>query len=307
MSDKQVKKSTFESNAKKGIRAIIESKNSPDQGLNLQKSVEQFCIILSNSLSKIANSPIRCTLASSVAKLEKTECSPLLKEAGDLFISFKCKSLKTKGCIGLNGTFASSLIENLLGGSNQQDYSKSSRNFKDQFPTLIEQIVINKAAKIILESLKEGFSFDEDVAYVIEQLRMGFDFDIFNSNDHVSYLLFSIDSKHYKGTLSIAFPFCQKQVIASERGQKVLPSLNDSSGMILHNLKDTIFCLNGTIPCRGLKNLSELLKLKVGETLMLDHNVEEDVLLQCQDFVIARGKMGESHKNIAVSVNKILI
>ncbi len=306
MLDTQVKKAKFQSGSKKGIRAILESNVAFDKSLDLQKAAEKFCIMLASSFGKIIGSSVKCTISGPIlAKLEKTENNAWFKETGDLFVSYSEKSSKTKICIGLSNGLAFSLIENLLGSSNREAFGEQHAKLKDQFPTLIEQIVIKKAATIILAALEDGFSLSTN-RYVAEHINTSFDFDVFCSNVSVSYLPLFIESKYFNGALSIVFPFIQKQTISSSSAPISLSHLNAPSDAILHNLKDTIFSLDGTICDKGLKNLSELLKLKVGETLILDHNIGEDIFLQCQGFAIAQGKVGESRSRIAVSVSKML-
>jgi flagellar motor switch protein FliM len=306
MSDLQLKKNKSASNLalKTGIRALVDnSLFSYDKSLDLKKSLNQFRISLVNAFSKIASEQLKCTLADpTVERFTKAENSGLFKGAGEIFLPFSSKSFQFYGCIGIDENLVFYLVECLLGNHGPQDLSVRERSISEEPLTLIERVVVKKIAQIILNAFQEGLFFVPDTHFVIGEVEQNFSIDKDARSGAILYLPLRIDSDRCKGSLSITITFNQKQFSNSKNEN--LSTLENSKN-VAALIKDVVFSLEGTICDKNFKNLSELLKLKIGETLILEHNTDKDIFLRCENFTIAQGKVGEFQKNIAVKVTQM--
>jgi flagellar motor switch protein FliM len=293
---------------KTGIRALIKNNAfSYDNSADLKRSVDQFRLSLVNAFSKIVNEPLKCVLSDPILEeFTKAENSGLLKGSGDVFLSFSSKSPQISGCIGLDETLVFHLIELLLGNYSLGNSSMREKSFSEESPTLIEQVVIKKIGQIILNSLEEGLSLITSVRFTLGDIVQNFSITQASTSDlSVLCLPLMMVSDTCKGSLSVAITFNQKQ-FANRSSSHCLPG-SDNSQNILDAIKDIVFPFEGTICDKNFKNLSELLNLSVGETLILEHNTDEDIFLRCENFTIAQGKVGESNKNVAIKITHVIL
>ncbi len=306
MSDLQLKKSKNTSNLalKTGIRALVDSSAfSYNKSPDLKLFVDQFRLSVLSAFSKITNEQLKCTLADPIIeKFTKAENSGLFKGAGDVFLPFGSRAAKFFGCIGLDESLVFPLVEFLLGNNNPQDFSVKQRSLSEEPLTLIERVVIKKIAKIVLHALQEGFSFVSDSPFMIGEIEQNFSMDKDSKEGVILYLPLKIESDLCKGSLSVTITFNQNKF--SNLTSRSL-SNSENSKNVADLIKNSAFSLEGTIYDKNFKNLSELLKLKVGETLILEHNINNDIFLRCENFTIAQGKVGEFHKNIAMKITQI--
>ena len=51
----------------------------------------------------------------------------------------------------------------------------------------------------------------------------------------------------------------------------------------------------------------DVAKLKVGNTIMIDHNADDDVIVRSSDVDIFKGQLGKIENNVAISITDILL
>jgi flagellar motor switch protein FliM len=292
---KDTKKAVF------GVNAIVKS-SCYRKDPNFQDLFEQFCTLFSKTLNEIAGVRVQCVLKNAVVLKFNLSEDFFWKESESILIGAETHTFKS--CVILCNELTFSLMELLLGNTSHHNIQKRSKNFNEKPPTLIEQTVIKQISKTIFNCLVKGLN--QSVNIVSEQifLEKGEYKNILNFDLPFLCCTFELNLGVSRGTFCIFIPYIE-EIFDNNTHTKF--SFGRKDGSLLEQIKDVAFWVDCVIPDKNLKNLYELLKLQVGETFILDHNVGGVAMLRCEGLTLAECELGEINSRIAASITTVLI
>ena len=68
-----------------------------------------------------------------------------------------------------------------------------------------------------------------------------------------------------------------------------------------HELRNSSVCVHALLDEKDV-SLGDLVRLKVGSTILLDKEPQDDVMLKCGDVMLAKARLGRVGDKIAVSL-----
>ena len=294
---------------KTGINVILEHTLYPYEKMSVLRLVmDRFRFTFSDAIRKLLFSPVECVIQQPVsARFEDVE-SMTLSDSNAILVIFNISSFGNKGIIRFSDDLVFAFVNILLGGSNCR--GNTAKDLKQKSKTLIEQSVMQKIAKIVLAELSDAFSLIQSVEFSINNISLHSSFaQIANPKDSVIHIPFELISENCSGMMDLILPFEDIMIATSTTPYTAKNgSVNNENWQqsLALSAKDITFAMDAVIYDNDFKNLSDILHLKIGDTIVLNHRSQDDVTLRCGQVMFASGKLGAVENAVAININKKL-
>lgn len=219
---------------------------------------------------------------------------------------FKAVELDNLGIISLDNNIILTLVDVLLGGKHS---SKDSVVQKRPL-TYIEQTIAKQLVEILLGELGNSFDAIAPSNFIFERLESNPNFaTICRSGDAVISLRLNVQIETKSGFVDIVIPYNTLEPI-KEQLQKVF--IGDKFGidsvweeLLANSIQEVSMPLEAVVVNTPTK-IVDVAKLRPGDTIVINHKHDADVLLRCRHKALFKGQIGKIEDKVAISVTETI-
>lgn len=290
---------------KTGINALLDnSLLSYDRLPMLEVVFDRFVRMASSSLRNFTsdNVDVDIQAISSVRFGDYINSIPMPA----LLSIFKAVEWDNFGIVTTDNALIYSIVDILFGGR------KSHRPIRVEGRpyTTIEQTIVRHMTEVVLSDLAAAFDPLSPATFELERLETNPRFaTISHPADGAILLQLRVDMEERGGNIEILIPYSTldpirdllTQVFMGEKFGKDIIWESHLNREIQNTEVDVVAILG-----KKIAMMSDIMRLKVGSTIVLEKLPEDDVTLFCGDVAMLSGKLGRKGENIAVRINTML-
>lgn len=174
--------------------------------------------------------------------------------------------------------------------------------------TEVEQEMINEIIDLALRELKTAWGRISNASFVVESTESSPQFvQIVTPEDTVIVVTLEISVAEVTGVMSLCYPFRSLDFVADRLSARYYvaeeqrAAMEKSRDLIQESVVHVPLTVAAMLGSASIK-LNDLLRLKAGDVLLLDHRIEEPIQLKVGGRDHCRGFMGKIHGKRAVTV-----
>ncbi|WP_319413481.1 flagellar motor switch protein FliM [uncultured Cohaesibacter sp.] len=219
---------------------------------------------------------------------------------------FKAEEWDNLGLITVDSSLIYSIIDVLLGGGR----GTSAIRVEGRPYTTIELNLVRQMIDIVLEDAEAAFAPLSPVRFTLERLETNPRFAAISRPANAAILVeLRIDMEDRGGKIEMLLPYATIEPIRDLLLQMFMGEKFGRDPIWEGHLATEVY--NSEIQVDALlfekkMSLNEIMKLDVGQTLMLDTGPDDPVQLKCGEVKLTKGVMGQHGGNISVQVTKKL-
>jgi flagellar motor switch protein FliM len=219
---------------------------------------------------------------------------------------FKAEEWDNLGLITVDSSLIYSIIDVLLGGGR----GTSAIRVEGRPYTTIELNLVRQMIEIVLEDAEAAFAPLSPVNFSLERLETNPRFAAISRPANAAILVeLRIDMEDRGGKIEIMLPYATIEPIRDLLLQMFMGEKFGRDPIWEGHLATEVFMsdveLDAVLFDKEM-SLNDVMKLDVGQTLMLDSGPEDPVKIQCGDVLLTKGIMGRHGENISVQVTNEL-
>lgn len=288
-----------------GVRAILEKALMSYERLPMLEIVfDRFARMLTTSLRNLTseNIDVDIRLISSLRFGDYIDAIPMPA----LLNVFKVIEWDNFGIIALDGSFIYSMVDVLFGGRKiQKPVHFDGRPF-----TTIEQNVAQQIGEIVLQDLSSAFEPLSPSTFAFDRTETNPRFaTIARPADAAILLELRIDMEDRGGKLEVMFPYNTLEPIRNLLLQVFMGEKFGKDPTWELHLEREIFSTTITMDAildKKTTQLADILKLKVGNTIVLDAQPNDPITLRCSGVDMFSGKLGKVHDSVSVRIENAI-
>jgi flagellar motor switch protein FliM len=289
-----------------GIKAVLEqSLQSYDKLPMLEIIFDKFIRQLTTSLRNLTSEPVEITIAN-FSSLRFGNYIDNLNSPSSIAV-FKAIEWENFGLLILENNMIFSFVDLLLGG--KKNTLQSNINEPEKILTSIEQELAKQISEVILMDLSHAFDQISPATFSFERLESNTSFiNIARPGDAVIVLKLKIEIDEQVKNLELLIPYKTIEPI-KEQMQQVF--LGDKFGVdkewerslatAIHEVKLSI----EAVISNKISTLEEIVKLKIGDTLIMDHRKDQDVTVRSGSVPLFTGKIGKVENKVAINLRNL--
>lgn len=290
----------------KGIKAVLEqSLQSYDKLPMLEIIFEKFIRQLSTSLRNLTSEPVDVTIAD-FSSLRFGNYFDNLKTPSSIVV-FKAVEWENLGLLILENNMIFSFVDILLGG--KKNTLQSNSNDPERILTSIEQGLARQISEIILMELSHAFDQISPTTFSFERLENNPNFvTISRPGDAVIVLKLKIEIDEQVKNIELLIPYKTIEPV-KEQMQQVF--LGDKFGidqewerLLSETVHDIDLPIEAVISNR-ISTVEEIAKLKIGDTFVMDHAKDKDIVVRSGPIPLFTGKIGKVDNKIAINLKNL--
>ncbi|PIR37871.1 MAG: flagellar motor switch protein FliM [Alphaproteobacteria bacterium CG11_big_fil_rev_8_21_14_0_20_39_49] len=219
---------------------------------------------------------------------------------------FKAIEWENLALVTYNGSIVYSMVDVLFGGR------KSNRPIRIEGRpyTSIEQSIVRQVTELILIDMGAAFDPLSPATFQFERIETNPRFaTIAHPSDTVVLLQLRVDMEERGGNIEVMFPLVTLEPIKKLLTQTFMgESFGKDSIWELHLGKEIY---NTDVVVKAIlgkkkTTMEKLMKLKVGDTIILDNKASEDIDLTCEGIRVLKGKIGKVEEDVAIAVSEVI-
>ncbi|MCV6576473.1 MAG: flagellar motor switch protein FliM [Cohaesibacter sp.] len=219
---------------------------------------------------------------------------------------FKAEEWDNLGLITVDSSLIYSIIDVLLGGGR----GTSAIRVEGRPYTTIELNLVRQMIEIVLEDAEAAFAPLSPVNFTLERLETNPRFAAISRPANAAILVeLRIDMEDRGGKIEIMLPYATIEPIRDLLLQMFMGEKFGRDPIWEGHLATEVFAsdveLDALLFDREM-SLNDVMKLDVGQTLLLDTGPEDPVKVRCGDVLLTEGLMGRHEGNISVQVTSKL-
>ncbi len=219
---------------------------------------------------------------------------------------FKALEWENFGIITFNGSIVYSMVDVLFGG---RKLNKPIR-IEGRPYTSIEQGVVKQISDLLLVDMGASFDPLSPATFQFERMETNPRFaTIAHPSDTVILLQLRVDMEEKGGNIEVMFPLVTLEPIKKLLSQSFMGEQfgKDSIwemhlGKEINNTSVEIEAILGTKKTL----MKHIMTMKVGDTVVLDNEIEDDISLKCQEIEVFRGKVGCVGEDVAIAISEVI-
>ncbi len=219
-----------------------------------------------------------------------------------LLVVFRAVEWENFGLVMVDSSLIYSMVDVLLGGRR----ANKSIRVEGRPYTTIEQDIVKSLVDIVLADMSQSFDPVSPVTFQYERLENNPRFATITRPNNAALLVkLRVDMDDRGGLIQILLPHETLEPIRELLSQIFMgEKFGQDTAWERHMGREIT---NSNISVRALLDekdvsLGDLLNLKVGSTILLDKEPNDDVLVKCGDVMLAKAKLGRVGDKIAVSL-----
>lgn len=219
---------------------------------------------------------------------------------------FKAEEWDNLGLITVDSSLIYSIIDVLLGGGR----GTSAIRVEGRPYTTIELNLVRQMIEIVLEDAEAAFAPLSPVNFTLERLETNPRFAAISRPANAAILVeLRIDMEDRGGKIEIMLPYATIEPIRDLLLQMFMGEKFGRDPIWEGHLATEVFAsdveLDALLFDREM-SLNDVMKLDVGQTLLLDTGPQDPVKVRCGDVLLTEGLMGRHEGNISVQVTSKL-
>lgn len=290
----------------KGIKAVLEqSLQSYDKLPMLEIIFEKFIRQLSTSLRNLTSEPVDVTIAD-FSSLRFGSYFDSLENPSSIVV-FKAVEWENLGLLVLENNMIFSFVDILLGG--KKNTLQSNSNDPERILTSIEQGLARQISEIILMELSHAFDQISPTTFSFERLENNPNFvTISRPGDAVIVLKLKIEIDEQVKNIELLIPYKTIEPV-KEQMQQVF--LGDKFGidqewerLLSETVHDIDLPVEAVISNK-ISTVEEIAKLKIGDTFVMDHAKDKDIVVRSGPIPLFTGKIGKVDNKVAINLKNL--
>ncbi|MBL3284754.1 Flagellar motor switch protein FliM [Rickettsiales endosymbiont of Paramecium tredecaurelia] len=284
-----------------------------DQSLQAYKKLPMLNTIFERFLQILSSSLRSMTLESmefSGDRYKTTRFSEYVEhlQMNSTVVVFKIVELDNFGLLVLDDLLVNNFIYLLLGGKliDKKIPYKPSHN---RSLTLIEQGIIYKLAEMMLGDLASAFEQVYAVSIVFQKFESVNNLaTLAKDSDHIALFDVNIDIAGNKQGAAIVIPYKTLEPIKKRLQHVFFDKAEDQSSwsdVLLRSMQDMHLDLDVVLMSKKILLQSLLRNLKVGNTIVTDHHVNQEMIVRSSGVEICYGKIGKVQDVMAVVITSL--
>ncbi len=289
-----------------GIKAVLEqSLQSYDRLPMLEIIFEKFIRQLSTALRNLTSEPVDVTIAD-FSSLRFGGYFESLKTPSTIVV-FKAVEWENLGLLILENNMIFSFVDLLLGGKKNTMQSESSD--PERILTSIERGLAKQVAELILMELSQAFDQISPTTFNLERLESNPNFaTISRPGDAVIVLRLKIEIDEQVKNLELLIPYKTIEPVKEQMQQVFLGDKFGTDHEWERLLSDSMH--NVDLPIEAVitnktSTLGEISKLKIGDTILMDHPKDKDITIRTGPIPLFSGKIGKVENKVAINVKNL--
>jgi len=292
-------------NDNSGIRAIIDSAMVSYERLPMLEIVfDRLVRLMTTSLRNFTSDNVEVSLdrITSVRFGDYLNSIPLPA----ILAVFKAEEWENFGLATVNSSLIYSIIDVLLGGRRGQ----TTIRIEGRPYTTIETNLVKRMIEVVLADAEMAFRPLSPVKFNIDRLETNPRFAAISRPANAAILVrLRIDMEDRGGTIELLLPYATIEPIRDVLLQMFMGEKfgRDSTweGHLATELAQAEVSVAAVLYEAKLP-LHQIMKLDVGDTLMLELKPDTPVVVRCGDVTLTEGRMGRVGERVAVRVSKPL-
>ncbi len=292
----------------RGIKAVLEQSLQPYEKLPMlevifEKFTRHLTVSLRNMTSETVNVEIKSlnsTRFNSFFKTIDSKCSIGI---------FRAVEWENFGLLLIDNNLVFNFIDILLGGKKNTAHSFASRENRPLTP--IEQNLAKQILELFLEALSNAFEQITSVTFILDGLENNQNFaTIVRPGDGVIVVTITLEINEYSNTIELVIPHKTIEPI-KEKIQQVF--LGDRFGTniaweedLVNSVSNIPLPIEAVIINKKSLLLQDIIKLKVGDTIVTTQGQFEDVTIRTANVNLFTGQIGKVEDKIAISITNII-
>lgn len=289
-----------------GIRAIVDSAMVSYERLPMLEIVfDRLVRLMTTSLRTFTSDNVEVSLdnITSVRFGDYLNSIPLPA----VLSVFKAVEWDNFGLFAIDSNLIYSVVDVLLGGRR----SISPIRIEGRPYTTIEMNLVRRMVEIVLEDVQKAFEPLSPVTFELDRLETNPRFAAISRPANASILVnLRIDMEDRGGRIQLLLPYATIEPIRELLLQMFMGEKfgRDAvwEGHLATEIWDAELVIDAVLADMEVP-LSKVMKLDVGETLMLDVRPRDKVSLCCDDVLLAEGTMGRTGDHIAINLTSDLV
>lgn len=292
-----------DSSERSGIRAIINSALVSYERLPMLEIVfDRLVRLMTTSLRNFTSDNVEVSLdnISSIRFGDYLNSIPLPA----ILAVFRAEELDNYGLLTVDSNLIYSIVDVLLGGRR----GTAALRIEGRPYTTIERVLVQRMVEVILADAQAAFEPLTPVHFNLDRLETNPRFAAIARPANAAILVkLRIDMEDRGGRVELLLPYAtlepiRKMLLQQFMGEKFGRD-NIWEGHLATELWTTETEVRAVLDEQQLP-LSQVLALKVGDTLMLNALPDSDISVRCGSIPVTIGKMGRKGQNIAVRVEQ---
>jgi flagellar motor switch protein FliM len=292
-------------NDNSGIRAIIDSAMVSYERLPMLEIIfDRLVRLMTTSLRNFTSDNVEVSLdrITSVRFGDYLNSIPLPA----ILSVFKAEEWDNFGLVTINSSLIYSIIDVLLGGRRGQ----TAIRIEGRPYTTIETNLVKRMIEVVLADAELAFRPLSPVKFNIDRLETNPRFAAISRPANAAILVrLRIDMEDRGGTIELLLPYATIEPIREVLLQMFMGEKfgRDATweGHLATELGQAEVAVDAVLYEARLP-LQQIMKLDVGDTLMLDLKSDATVIVRCGDVMLTEGRMGRVGDRVAVRVGKPL-
>jgi flagellar motor switch protein FliM len=288
-----------------GVQAIVDSGVVQYERLPMLEIVfDRMIRLLSTSLRNLFQDNVEVTLdnITSARFGDYLNAIPLPTLLG----VFRAEQWENSGLVTVDSNLAYATFDLLLGGKRGGSSSRlDGRPF-----TAIEMTLVRRLVEIVLGDLELSFQPLSPVTFGIDRIETNPRFATITRPGNAAILIsLRLDVDGRGGMLQILFPYATIEPIRELLTQSFMGEKLGRDHVWEGHLATEIWQADVSMEAvlhEMMLPLKQVMRLKVGDTLMFDAKPSDLITVRCGDWALSQGRIGQVDGNIAVQVTRPL-
>ena len=292
-------------NDNSGIRAIIDSAMVSYERLPMLEIVfDRLVRLMTTSLRNFTSDNVEVSLdrITSVRFGDYLNSIPLPA----ILAVFKAEEWENSGLVTVNSSLIYSIIDVLLGGRRGQ----TAIRIEGRPYTTIETNLVKRMIEVVLADAELAFKPLSPVKFNIDRLETNPRFAAISRPANAAILVrLRIDMEDRGGTIELLLPYATIEPIRDVLLQMFMGEKFGRDPTWENHLATEIGLAEIAVDAvlyEARLPLKKMMKLDVGDTLMLDLKADAQVIVRCGNVTLTEGRMGRVGDRVAVRIAKPL-
>lgn len=289
-----------------GIKAVLDKALQSYEKLPMLEIVfDRLVRLLTTSLRNLTSENVEI----SIKTFTSTRFGNFLETipTPTLITVFKVIEWENLGLLIVDSNLAFSMVDVLFGGKKSPIPNKNSeRTYTD-----IEQALVKQISEVILADLGIALDPISPANFVYDRMESNPNFaTISRTGDAVILLQLKVDVDDREGQIDLLIPYATLEPIKNLLtqvflGEKYGTDIEWEEKLMSKVLKSDI-TLQAQIDDQP-SSVNDVMKLKVGQTIMLNKRHDDEIDLLCQNTPLCKGKLGQVENKLAFKITEFNI
>ncbi len=218
---------------------------------------------------------------------------------------FQAVEWENVGLMTIDNPLIYSLVDILLGGGKSEGIFK----VEDRPFTAIEQDIIRNFCRLILEEVTAAFAPITTISFRMDRMETNPKFaTITRPSSPVVLISCRIEFDGIGGKIDIILPYATldpvKDLLTQMFSGETLGGDVSWEGYLSDEVRTTSLTVRAELDRKTI-TLKDLATLKIGSTLVMENNPEDELKITCNGVQLCKGRLGSYEDNMAISITDV--